>query len=106
MIVSASSDGHGSFGLRILGGREGLYFRPEWRWVTVLLPDDPRPACVTLSEGFWHGHPELRSSRFRALFTAAELTPWEHSQPPHFELEPLGGGLFQLRWLGHHEPPR
>jgi len=99
MIVSAWHDGHGTYGLRIIGAGRGLWFRPEWRWVTVYLPDEPKPACMPISEGFWQASPELRSPRVRAFLERNGLVPWERNRPPHFELEPVGGGVFRLRWI-------
>ncbi len=100
MIVSACHDGHGTYGLRVLGGRVGLWFRPEWRWVTVHLPDEPgEPACLALGEGFWRDTPVLRSARLRDFLDRNGLLPWDRDHPPHFELEPTGGGVFRLKWL-------
>ena len=99
MIVSAFHDGHGTYGLRVLGAREGLWFRPEWSWVTVELPDDPRPACLSVGEGFWRETPVLRSARLREFFDRNGLLPWDRDRPPHFELVPLGAGMFSLKWL-------
>jgi len=99
MIVSAWHDGHGSYGLRIGGENLGLWFRPEWRWVTVFLPDEDGPASIPLTESFWNTSPELRSQRIKLFLTRHNLIPWEKNNPPHFELEPLGGGAFRLNWL-------
>lgn len=99
MIVSASHDGHGSYGLRVLGEVRGLWFRPEWQWITLHLPGESRPACLRLAPGFWGSSPELRSVRVRRFLEREGLVPWPPERPPHFELEPLGGGSFRLRWL-------
>lgn len=100
MIVSAWHDGHGTYGLRIMGDGAGLWFRPEWRWVTVHLPGDPIPAAIAITPSFWKSNPELRSPRIRAYFEREGLTPWEKNRPPQFELEPIGGGGFRLRPMG------
>ena len=99
MLVSAWHDGHGSYGVRVVERSVSLWFRPEWRWVTVWLPNETAPAAVPLTESFWTGSPELRSARFKALFERHGFAPWPHQRPPHFELEPLGGGVFRLKWL-------
>ena len=99
MIVSAWHDGHGSYGLRIVGGTTGLWFRPEWQWVTVYLPDESAPACIALTEGFWSGSPVLRSPRIRRFLVRNDLVAWPRNRPPHFELDPKGGGVFRLKWL-------
>ncbi len=99
MIVSACHDGHGTFGVRVLARDVGLFFRPEWRWVTLRLPDDPRPAAIPLSDGFWRSSPELRSARVRDFLVRNNLVHWPAQRPPHFCLEPLGGGQFRLDWL-------
>ena len=99
MIVTAFHDGHGTYGLRVLAGRVGLWFRPEWRWVTVHLPDERMPACLTIGEGFWREAPVLRSVRLKEFFDRNGLLPWDRNRPPHFELESVGGGVFHLRWL-------
>ncbi len=99
MIVSASYDGHGTYGLRVLGEGRGLWFRPEWRWVTLLLPGDPRPACLRVAPGFWGSSPELRSARVRTFLEREGMLRWPPDHPPHFELEPLGGGVFRLGWI-------
>lgn len=100
MIVSAWHDGHGTYGLRVRERDVGLWFRPEWRWVTVVLPGDRRPLAAPLSEGFWRGAPELRSPRIRHFLGRHGLLGWPRQQPPQFDLEPIGGGLFRLGWLG------
>jgi len=99
MIVSASHDGHGGFGLRVQEDNVSLYFRPEWAEVTLHLPGEATPVAVTLSSSFWGTAPELRSSRIRSFLDRHGLIPWEKNRPPHFELEPLGGGAFRLHWL-------
>ena len=100
MIVSGWSDGHGTYGLRVNGDAAMLWFRPEWRWITLHLPGEPTPACVPITPSFWEGSPELRSPRVRRFFEGHSVVPWPRNRPPHFELEPLGGGVFRLRWLG------
>jgi hypothetical protein len=103
MIVSAFHDGHGTYGLRVLAGRVGLWFRPEWRWVTVHLPGERTPACLAVGESFWGEAPVLRSARLKEFFDRNGLLPWDRNRPPHFELEPAGGGVFRLRWLERFE---
>lgn len=99
MLVSAWFDGHSTFGLRIAERDVGLWFRPEWRWVTVCLPGERRPAAIWLTASFWEGSPELRSPRIRTFLRRHGLDSWERSRPPHFDLTALGGGVFRLRWL-------
>ena len=99
MIVSAWHDGGGGFGIRIPEAKISLYFRPEWSQVTLHLPGESNPVSVPLSQSFWSSAPELRSNRIRAFFERHGLIPWQRNRPPHFELEPLGGGEFRLRWL-------
>lgn len=99
MIVSAWHDGHGSYGLRILEANVSLYFRPEWKTVSVYLPDAADPVVMPLTDSFWEGSPELRSSGIKAFFVRNGLAPWEKQQPPNFELVPLGEGVFRLEWI-------
>ncbi len=99
MIVSAWHDGHGSYGLRVAGDGVGLWFRPEWKWVTVHLPGEQLPAAIALTPSFWKSNPELRSPRLRRFFESEGLVPWSKNRPPQFELEPVGGGVFRLRRL-------
>ncbi len=100
MIVSATRSGRGTvFGLRVPEEDRSIWFRPEWRWVTVWLPGEHWPAAVPLTESFWHESPELRSPRIRAFLVREGLETWPTGHPPHFELEPLGGGGFRLRWI-------
>lgn len=99
MIVSAWHDGSGGFGLRIPEDKLSLYFRPEWTEVTIRLPGEPDAVQINLTESFWSTAPELRSMRIRSFFERHGLVPWTKHRPPHFELEPLGDGEFQLRWL-------
>jgi hypothetical protein len=98
MIVSAWYGG-GGYGLRVLEGDVSLYFRPEWTEVNLVLPDEPEPVRISLTESFWSSAPELRSSRIKAFFERHDLIPWERQRPPHFELEPLGGATFRLQFL-------
>ncbi len=91
------------YGLRILGNGRWLYFRREWTSVRVFLPGEDEPVEITLSEGFWERSPQLRSPRFRAFFRRNGLLPWARHRPPHFQLEPLGGGRFRVQWLEHIE---
>jgi len=76
-----------------------LWFRPEWNWITLFLPGESQPACVPVTPSFWGGSPELRSPRVRGFFKRHNVVPWPRNRPPHFELEPLGGGVFRLKWL-------
>jgi len=99
MIVSAWTNGQGGYGLRVPEDNVSLYFRPEWVEVTLHLPGEAAPLVVPLSSSFWSSAPELRSNRIRAFFERHGLIPWQRNRPPHFELEPLGGGEFRLRWL-------
>jgi hypothetical protein len=99
MIVSAWHDGHGGFGLRVQEDNVSLYFRPEWTEVNLLLPGEATPAIIPLTSSFWSSSPELRSARIRSFFERHGLIPWPKNRPPHFELEPLGGGGFRLLWL-------
>ncbi len=99
MIVSAWHDGGGGFGLRVPGDEISLYFRPEWAEVSLQLPGEANPVRINLSESFWTTAPELRSSRIRGFFERHGLIPWTKHRPPHFQLEPLGDGEFELKWL-------
>jgi hypothetical protein len=99
MIVSAWSDGHGTYGVRVLGREVSLWFRPEWDRVLLELPDRASPVEVPLTESFWRGSSELRSPHIREFFRRHDLLEWQRQQPPRFELEPLGGGSFRLKWL-------
>jgi len=104
MIVSARTNGRGSYGLRVLSAKQlGLWFRPEWERVTVKLPDDEAPVTVAITDSFWSDCPCLRSVRFRDFLDRNGLLPWPKDRPPHFELVSLGGGDFELRWLEHRE---
>lgn len=87
--------------MRILGHGRWLYFRREWSSVKILLPDEEEPVEVVLGAGFWERSPQLRSPRLKAFFRRNGLLPWARQRPPHFDLEPLGGGTFRLRWLEH-----
>ena len=106
MIVSAWSDGHGTYGVRLLGREVSLWFRPEWERVLLELPDRSTPVEVELTASFWSGSPELRSPHIRELFRRHGLLEWPRHQPPHFELEALGGGSFRLKWLDRVEGQR
>lgn len=99
MIVSASYDGHSTYGLRILEEDVSLYFRPEWPTVSVYLPDEADPAEIPLTPSFWEGSPELRSPRIRVFLARNDLEEWERNRPPRFELVPLGEGVFRLAWI-------
>ncbi len=99
MIVSAWHDGGGGYGLRVPEGEVSLFFRPEWESVTLHLPGEPDPVAIPLTSSFWSSAPELRSARIRRFFERHGVIPWQKSRPPHFELEPLGDGVFRLRWL-------
>ncbi len=99
MIVSAWHDGHSTYGVRILDREVSLWFRPEWETVRVRLPGRDEAVEVPLTESFWHGSPELRSPFLKDFFLRHELIGWPKKQPPRFELEPIGGGEFQLKWL-------
>ena len=99
MIVSAWNDGHSTYGLRILEEDLSLNFRPEWTTVTVYLPDHSDPAEIALTPSFWEGSPELRSPQIRVFLARNGLDSWEKQRPPHFELIPLGEGVFRLEWI-------
>jgi hypothetical protein len=99
MIVSAWYDGHSSYGVRVLERDLSLWFRPEWEEVRLHLPDLDEPVGVRLTQSFWHGSPELRSPHLREFFRRNNLEQWPRQQPPRFELAPLGGGAFELKWL-------
>ena len=99
MIVSAWYDGHSTYGVRILAREVSLWFRPEWHRVTIQLPDRAEAVEVPLTESFWHGSPELRSPGIKDFFVRNDLIGWPKKEPPRFELEPMGGGAFRLKWL-------
>ncbi len=99
MIVSACYDGHGSYGLRVLEADVSLNFRPEWKTVTLYLPDERDSFSVPLSASFWEGSPEIRSAHIKSFFTRNQLIPWEKNKPPYLELIPLGEGVFRLEWI-------
>lgn len=106
MIVSAWYDGHSTYGVRILGRDLSLWFRPEWDRVRLYLPDQSEPVDVALTESFWHGSPELRSPHIKEFFLRHQLVDWPKKEPPSFELEAVGGGVFRLKWLKKVEGQR
>ncbi|MCU0304466.1 MAG: hypothetical protein MUC56_10455 [Thermoanaerobaculales bacterium] len=106
MIVSAWYDGHGTYGVRVSEGEVSLWFRPEWSEVRLHLPDRRSVVEVPLTESFWHGSPELRSTHIRDFLLRHGLVDWPKNRPPRFELEPLGGGDFRLKWLEQVEGQR
>lgn len=106
MIVSAWYDGHSTYGVRIAGAEVSLWFRPEWDHVTLHLPDRTDPVVVPLTESFWHGSPELRSPHIKDFFVRHDLVGWTKKQPPQFELEAVGSGVFRLKWLVRAEGQR
>jgi hypothetical protein len=106
MIVSAWYDGHSTYGVRILDREVSLWFRPEWETVKIRLPDRADPVEINLTESFWHGSSELRSPLIKEFFHRHDLVGWPKKQPPQFELEPLGGGVFRLNWLALKEGQR
>ncbi len=102
MIVTAWRGGRGYvYGLRVLGNGRWLYFRQEWSEITLIFPDDPEPATIPISPSFWERSPELRSPHIKAFLFRNGLDSWPKHHPPHFQLEPLGGGRFRLGWLEH-----
>ena len=102
MIVAAARSGRGSvYGLRIREEDRAVWFRPSWRWVTVWLDRGPWPAAFGITESFWTDCPELRSPRLKGFLVRLGLDRWEPGDPPHFHLEPLGGGAFRLVWIEH-----
>jgi len=106
MIVSAWYDGHSTYGVRILDREVSLWFRPEWETVEIRLPDRGDPVEISLTESFWNGSPELRSPRIKEFLLRYDLVDWPKKHPPQFELEPLGGGVFRLKWLTRVEGQR
>lgn len=106
MIVSAWYDGHSTYGVRILGRDLSLWFRPEWDRVRLHLPDQQEPVDVALTESFWHGSPELRSPHIKEFLLRHGLVDWPRKEPPRFELEAVGGGVFRLKWLKRIEGQR
>jgi hypothetical protein len=106
MIVSAWYDGHSTYGVRILGREVSLWFRPEWNHVTLFFPDRNDGIEVPLTESFWHGSPELRSPQIKEFFLRHDLVDWPKKEPPLFELESAGGGVFRLKWLRKVEGQR
>ncbi len=106
MIVSAWYDGHSTYGVRILEEEVSLWFRPEWEAVRLYLPDRTDPVEVPLTESFWHGSPELRSPQVKEFLLRHDLAEWPRKQPPRFELEAVGGGIFRLKWLQRMEGQR
>jgi len=89
------------FGLRILGRARWLYFRQEWAQVELYFPDEDAPHTVAITDSFWERTPVLRGPCIRRFFERNGLVPWEESRPPHFDLEPMGDGVFRLNWLEH-----
>jgi len=102
MIASGWRGGRGFvYGLRVLGNGRWLYFRREWASVRLIFPDGDREVSVPITDSFWEKCPAPRSREIKEFFIRNGLAPWPKNHPPHFVLEPRGGGCFRLGWLEH-----
>ncbi len=94
MIVSAWTNGSGTYGLRIGKPNVREHFPKSRREVEIVI--EGRVCRYPLSDTFWTSCPEHRGGRISAWLKEKGLTSWPSGEPPSLKLEPLEEGRFRL----------
>lgn len=94
MKVTAWNGGNSTYGIRVGFPNRTQYFEPTWTEIEVEV--DGQTHHFSLTPGFWNHCPEFRSPIIREWLRGQDLLTWPRSQPPVFELHPLGGNRFRL----------
>lgn len=100
IIVSGWSNGSpnnetgAGYGIRISKEDRDEYFNRDWEFVEIELDDDI--VKVRLSNSFWKGCTELRSSKIGKWMLEKGFAPWPKGNPPKFELVQVSGKRFKL----------
>tara|TARA_R110002012_G_scaffold145386_1_gene303674 strand:+ start:583 stop:900 length:318 start_codon:yes stop_codon:yes gene_type:complete len=88
-------------GLNIPTRERGKYFDRSWEKVYIDL--DGEVEEFKIRAGFWHTCNEIADNPSKALrkwfLGHGQPIPWPYGKAPAFELEPLGGGHFKLRYI-------
>ena len=102
MIVSGWNNGSpdnrtgAGYGIRLSKEDRDRYFRREWSSVEIEL-ENGEVVEVRLSNSFWKGCVELRSSKIGRWMLEKGYAPWSKGNPPKFKLTPVGERKFKLR---------
>lgn len=101
MIVTAWTNGSGSYGLRIDASDRDKFFKRDWKTVMLKLDDEPTEIEVNLDKSsFWSpACRELIHLKIGKFLEAKGLAPWTCHNPPELWLEPISRIHFQLRMM-------
>lgn len=105
MIVKAWNNGQhyptgAGYGLKIDAADRNLYFRREWKSVTLVLEGQVMPVEINIAKPSFWGKTcrELISAEIGRWLIKNKLTPWMKKNPPKLVLEPLSEARhFQLK---------
>lgn len=98
MIVTAWSNGSGSYGLKIAASDRDEFFRREWKTVHLKLEGAPTEIEINVAKpSFWTPIcRELIHRGIRSWLQANGLAPWARYNPPKLWLEAISQNRFQL----------
>jgi hypothetical protein len=97
MIVSAWSNGGGTFGIKVGAINRKKFFDRAWERIEVEI--DGKLHKFQLTPGFWKGCPEFRDSGEKIIQGWLQRNyeiSWAKYKPPQFILEKVCGQHFKL----------
>jgi hypothetical protein len=100
VIVTAWTNGSGSYGLQIDARGRDKFFNRDWGTVFIRLGVAPGEIEVKVDKGpFWSGTSlELIHRDIGKRLLAKRPAPWPLGHPPKLKLEPVSQRRFQLRF--------
>lgn len=98
MIVTAWSNGSGSFGLKVNAQDRDKWFKREWKKVLVQLDGVPQGIIVNIDKpSFWTPTcRELIHHEIGEWLQSNHLAPWASGHPPKLPLEQVASRRFRL----------
>jgi hypothetical protein len=100
-VATAWSNGTTACGLKISAADRDRYLKREWRWVGLLIPDEPEPIPVNIDKkSMWDGRcRELIHIKIRDWFIQSGKFPWPKGRPPRVRLVQSGPRSFALSFV-------
>jgi hypothetical protein len=101
MIVTAWNNGGASYGIKVKANDRNMFFKREWKTVTLEFENFPVQAKANISKkSFWSPVcRELIKNEIGKWMQANGFVSWPKGNPPKLWLEPLSNQRFLLRRL-------
>ena len=97
MLVTAWSNGKGSYGLKLSECDQNSYFKRDWQSVILDLEGVSNPITVnTDKSSFWKNCRELISKDIKEWFSQQGVIPWLPRYPPKFQMELVNHNRFKV----------